>query len=50
MDECIGVHMSRWTNGFVDVCRVDERRTAECRVDECLGTPKGPIYSEVYPI
>ena len=30
--------MSRWISGFVDVCREDERRTAECRVDECLGT------------
>ena len=25
-------------NVEVDVGRVDERRTAECRVDECLGT------------
>ena len=26
-------------NVEVDVCLVDERRTAECGVDECLGTP-----------
>ena len=30
--------MSRWMSGFMDVCRVNERRTAECRVDECLGS------------
>ena len=30
--------MSRWMNVKVDVCRVDECWTAECRVDDCLGT------------
>ena len=30
--------MSRWKSGFVGVCQVDERRTAECRLDECLVT------------
>ena len=37
MDECQGGHMSWWKSGFVDVIRVDELRTAECRVDECIG-------------
>ena len=38
VDECHGGHLSRWTSGFVDACRVDERWTTEWRVDECLGT------------
>ena len=34
--------ISRWMNVEVDICRVDERRTAVSRVDECLGTPVAP--------
>ena len=45
MDECQGGHMSRRTSGFVDLCHVDERRTAECRVDECLGTLGTELWS-----
>ena len=33
MDTCQGGQC-----GFVDVCWVDERRTAEFRMDECFGT------------
>ena len=58
MDECQGGHMSRWTSGFVDVCQVYERRNAECRVDECLGTltyrqhpnpGSGPVHVHILP-
>ena len=40
VNEFQGGHMSRWKNGFVNICQVDELRTAECRVDECFGTYK----------
>ena len=37
---CRGGNMSLWETGLVAVCPVDERRDAECRVADCLGTYK----------
>ena len=46
MDEGQGGQISSWKSGFVGLCQMDERRTAECRVVECLGT-RGAILTVV---
>ena len=42
--------MSRWVNVEVDIFQVDECRTAECRMDECLGTARCALRGLVFQL